>query len=102
MQMLLFALKPNTLEQLILNANEPQDIINCEEILYRLQLDTTWPALDFLLQNYPILKEALHPIHPLTTRSMQGAQVHYNTAVRVGDVYEALNNLEAGEPNSKC
>jgi hypothetical protein len=97
MQMLLFALDANTLEQLILNAQQPQDIIDCDAILYRLQLDENWQALDALLQSDPVLKEALHPIHPLTTRTLQGVKAHYNTVVRVSDVYDALNHLESSE-----
>lgn len=97
MQILLLALEPNSLEQLILNAQKIQDIVNFEDIHYRLAFTDDWQALDALLQGHAVLKEALHPIHPLIQHPIQAAEVNYNTVVRVGDVYEALNNLEVSE-----
>lgn len=96
MQILLLALDANSLEQLILNAQSTEDIVTCPAIQYRLQL-TDWQALDYLLQSDAILKEALHPIHPLSIHPIPGARVHYNTVVRVSDVYAALNDLEVTE-----
>ena len=94
MQIVLLALEANMLEQLILKVQNLEDLFACEAIQYRLELDQDWQTLDGLFQHDPLLKEVFHPIHPLTQQSIHHAKVHYNTVVRVCDVYEALNNVE--------
>ena len=97
MQKLLLAFTANTLEQLILNHQSVTDIVESDQIQYRLQLDDAWPALNAHLQNNMLLKEVLQPIHPLDMQPSQDVTVSYNTAVRVAQVYEALNELELND-----
>jgi hypothetical protein len=97
MQMVLLALEANMLEQLILNVQNLEDLLACDAIRDRLELNEHWQVLDGLFQSHPILKEVFHPIHPLTHHPLANADVHYNTVVRVGDVYEALSNVEPDE-----
>lgn len=94
MQMVLLALEANKLEQLILNVQNLENLLACDAITHRLELNKHWQMLDRLMQNDSILKEVFHPIHPLTHHPLAAAEVHYNTVVRVADVYEALNNLD--------
>lgn len=97
MQKLLLAFTANTLEQLILNHQSVSEIVESDQIQYRLQLDNTWPALNTHLQNHEVLKEVLQPIHPLSTQPSQDVILSYNTAVRVAQVYEVLNALQVNE-----
>ena len=101
MQKLLLAFTANTLEQLILNHQSVSDIVESDQIQYRLQLDNTWPALNAHLQNHQVLKEVLQPIHPLSTQPSQDVILSYNTAVRVAQVYEVLNALQVNELDRK-
>lgn len=102
MDAILFLVKPNDLETLILEAETPQDVLESPFMQHSLFLGETWEVLNQLLnpqgQSKTSLTYAIETEHPLSDRRPGlSLAVHYNTVVRVDEIQHILANLSVDE-----
>ena len=98
MDTLLLSIPPNALETLILESIFVDDVLNSEHIESHLLLGKNWKILQTLLQGSfksgtSLLALSVQAEHHLAERQKQLTEVRYNTAVRVVEVQESIDNI---------
>ncbi|WP_445116874.1 DUF1877 family protein [Acinetobacter sp. WZC-1] len=99
MQNLLFAVEPNALETLLIDAQTPKDVCRDPQIRDQLDLQNSGAAMHELLTAQPV-GAVYPPLHHAITaeysfphvRSAHGP-VCYNSAVVVADIHAALQQI---------
>lgn len=100
MEAILFLVHPNDLENLIVQATTPQDVLESSYVKQYVWLGGAWNALNQSLNagNAPnqSLDYVIEAEHPLSERNI-GKAVHYNTVVRVAEIHEVLQTIPVEE-----
>ncbi len=102
MEASLLLIHPNDLETLILEAQTSQDVLESAYIQRSLYLGASWQMLNQAIVppsqgNASALQYAIQAEHPLSERIASLSAVHYSGAVRVSEIYQALQALSADE-----